>query len=56
MENTKVNYSLYYYIPWPDWQKLWDDNSIREELTLAEAGGLFVEKYWFENNRDNYGL
>ncbi len=56
MESTKVKYQLYYYIPWPECQKLWEDDSIHKFISLTEDGEVFVDKLWFDKNRDNYGL
>ena len=56
MENTKIKYQTYYYIPWPDSQILWEDDVAKEHISLAEVGGLFVDSEWFDQNRNSYGL
>lgn len=62
MDNTKkVIYPLFYRIPWPENQNLepaMDEDPEGTEETIHFTGydEAFVEKEWFDENRDKYGL
>jgi len=60
MDFERVNYPLYYYIPWPASQELSDiDPNNEYHIDYYDDEGLagsFVEKTWFDKYREEYGL
>lgn len=51
-------YNTYYLLPWPECQEV-QDTAPREFWSFTDADthtGIFVEKNWFDSNRDKYGL
>lgn len=51
--NMKSNYSLYYYIPWPECQEYEDKPGFQENSTFnAFEYGYFVDKEWFDGIED----
>lgn len=52
-----MDFELYYFIPWPLCQKLYDAPRDVWSFTDADtSSGVFIEKGWFDENRQNYGL
>ena len=50
------DYSLYYYIPWPDSQKYQSLDDDDEYTFLADEGAILAEKDWVEMQDELYGL
>lgn len=50
MEGSKVDYELYYYIPWPESQKyMFQDSSTGEDVfTVDDDMGVFVPKDYID--------
>lgn len=58
MEQTKITFSTFYFIPWPFYQKIMaivPEIDFDENFIVSEDG-YFVDKKWFDDNRDNYGI
>lgn len=58
MEQTKITFSTFYFIPWPFYQKMMDviSESDFDENFIVSENGYFVDKKWFDENRDDYGI
>lgn len=58
MEQTKITFPTFYFIPWPFYQKIMaivPEIDFDENFIVSEDG-YFIDKKWFDDNRDNYGI
>lgn len=53
----ETNYDLWYFIPWPESQKIEDIEGHEDFCDWSSlCPGLFVYKKWFDEIKDAYGL
>lgn len=58
-----MKYPIYYDIPWPENQTLMELDSVELDnleadntIIFSDVHNTFVEKSWFDKNRQKYGL